>query len=392
MVFAVVAILPIGILFFVSGFIVNLIQVVLFIFVRPVSKNVFRRINKIVSELLLLELIWLVDWWGNLKIELYADDDALELMGQEHALVICNHRSDIDWLVGLTIAQRTGCLGSTLALIKKEARFLPIIGWSMWFSGYVFLERNWAKDEETLKSGFKQLEDFPMPFWLALFVEGTRFTQEKLQVAQEFASSRGLPIPRNVLIPRTKGFVAAVTHLRSFVPVIYDCTVAVPKAHPAPTLLRIFARKSSVIKFQIKRHSMEELPATTDGIAQWCKEVFVNKDAMLDVYNAKNIFGEEKLQDNGCYIMVNPPPLRYCQVIPMLVYPGLMGSYFIFCRSIGPCNDCYAYSHPIIRVRTFYASIQVSMFRRTKGETSSSMKCREKACYLLLRVGNNVAS
>lgn len=43
-----------------------------------------------------------------------------------------------------------------------------------------------------------------MPFWLALFVEGTRFTQEKLLAAQEFAASRGLPIPKNVLIPRTK--------------------------------------------------------------------------------------------------------------------------------------------------------------------------------------------
>lgn len=43
-----------------------------------------------------------------------------------------------------------------------------------------------------------------MPFWLALFVEGTRFTQTKLLAAQEFAVSRGMPLPKNVLIPRTK--------------------------------------------------------------------------------------------------------------------------------------------------------------------------------------------
>lgn len=43
-----------------------------------------------------------------------------------------------------------------------------------------------------------------MPLWLALFVEGTRFTQSKLMAAQEYAASRGLPIPRNVLLPRTK--------------------------------------------------------------------------------------------------------------------------------------------------------------------------------------------
>ena len=43
-----------------------------------------------------------------------------------------------------------------------------------------------------------------MPFWVALFVEGTRFTQSKLIAAQEFATSRGMPVPKNVLVPRTK--------------------------------------------------------------------------------------------------------------------------------------------------------------------------------------------
>ena len=55
-----------------------------------------------------------------------------------------------------------------------------------------------------LQSGLKRLEDYPQPFWLALFVEGTRFTQAKLLAAQEYAASAGLPVPRNVLIPRTK--------------------------------------------------------------------------------------------------------------------------------------------------------------------------------------------
>nr|GMC61621.1 1-acyl-sn-glycerol-3-phosphate acyltransferase 2-like isoform X2 [Ipomoea batatas] len=77
----------------------------------------------------------------------------------------------------------------------------------MWFFEYLFLERSWAKDENTLKSGLQQLRDYPLPFWLALFVEGTCFTQAKLLAAQEYATSTGLPVPRNVLIPRTKVLV-----------------------------------------------------------------------------------------------------------------------------------------------------------------------------------------
>ncbi|XP_043813558.1 1-acyl-sn-glycerol-3-phosphate acyltransferase 3 isoform X3 [Manihot esculenta] len=372
---AALAIVPIGILFFFSGLIVNLIQAVLFIIVRPASKCMHTRINKIAAELLWLELIWLVDWWACLKIEVYADDETFEQMGKEHALVICNHRSDIDWLVGWILAQRSGCLGSTLAVMKKQAKMLPIIGWSMWFSDYLFLERRWAKDETTLKSGFKRLADFPIPFWLALFVEGTRFTEAKLQAAQEFAASRGLPVPRNVLLPRTKGFISAVAHTRSFIPAIYDCTVAVPKNQPAPTMLRIFRGQSSVIVLQIKRHSMQELPVTAGGISQWCKDVFVTKDAMLEKFFTKETFSDRKLQDIG-----RPKEslfVRRCHyaviVIPMVVIPRLVGSHFMCSESLGPCHNCYAISDSIIRVRAFYFTIQTLISSSNEGEAYSEI-------------------
>ncbi|KAL1197995.1 1-acyl-sn-glycerol-3-phosphate acyltransferase 3 [Cardamine amara subsp. amara] len=284
--------IPVGVLFLVSGLIINFIQLVFFIIVRPFSRNLYRRINKTVAELLWLQLIWLIDWWACIKINLYADAETLELIGKEHALLLCNHRSDIDWLIGWVMAQRAGCLGSSLAIMKKEAKYLPIIGWSMWFSDYIFLERNWAKDENTLKAGFKRLEDFPMTFWLALFVEGTRFTQEKLLAAQDYASIRSLPSPQNVLIPRTKGFVSAVSHIRSFVPAIYDCTLTVQNNQPTPTLLRMFSGQSSVVNLQMRRHKMSELPETDDGIAQWCQDIFITKDAQLEKYFTKDVFSD----------------------------------------------------------------------------------------------------
>ncbi|KAF5772016.1 putative 1-acylglycerol-3-phosphate O-acyltransferase [Helianthus annuus] len=51
-----VVIVPIGVLFLVSGLIVNLLQ------------SLFRRINRKVAELLWLELIWIVDWWSGVKV------------------------------------------------------------------------------------------------------------------------------------------------------------------------------------------------------------------------------------------------------------------------------------------------------------------------------------
>ncbi|QCE05240.1 1-acyl-sn-glycerol-3-phosphate acyltransferase 2-like [Vigna unguiculata] len=292
-------VVPLGLLFFSSGLIVNLIQAVCYVFVRPVSKNLYRRMNRVVAELLWLELVWIIDWWAGVKVQVFTDSETFRLMGKEHALVISNHRSDIDWLVGWVLAQRSGCLGSTLAVMKKSSKFLPVIGWSMWFSEYLFLERSWAKDESTLKSGLQQLRDFPLPFWLALFVEGTRFTQAKLLAAQEYAVSVGLPVPRNVLIPRTKGFVSAVSHMRSFVPAIYDVTVAIPKSSPAPTMLRLFRGKSSVVHVHIKRHLMKDLPEESEAVAQWCRDIFVAKDALLDKHIAEDTFSNQELQDAG---------------------------------------------------------------------------------------------
>lgn len=70
-----------------------------------------------------------------------------------------------------------------------------------------------------LQSGFRQLEDFPFPFWLALFVEGTRFTEAKLFAAQKYAASKGLPVPRNVLIPRTKVNLVEIFLIFSYNPI-----------------------------------------------------------------------------------------------------------------------------------------------------------------------------
>ncbi|XP_077214399.1 1-acyl-sn-glycerol-3-phosphate acyltransferase PLS1-like [Tasmannia lanceolata] len=296
---AAAVVVPLGFLFLLSGLVVNLIQAICFVLLRPLSKSVYRRINKVVAELLWLELVWLFDWWAGIKVLLYADSESFHSMGKEHALVISNHKSDIDWLVGWVLAQRSGCLGSTLAVMKKSSKFLPVIGWSMWFSDYVFLERSWAKDESTLKSGMQRLKDFPLPFWLALFVEGTRFTQAKLLAAQEYAASTGLPVPRNVLIPRTKGFVTAVSNMRSFLPAIYDVTVAVPKNQPAPTMLRLLKGESSVVHVHLKRYSVKDLPETDDGVAQWCRDIFVAKDALLDKHQADGTFDEKEFQPIG---------------------------------------------------------------------------------------------
>ncbi|RHN43490.1 putative 1-acylglycerol-3-phosphate O-acyltransferase [Medicago truncatula] len=89
-----------------------------------------------------------------------------------------------------------------------------------------------------------------------------------------------MPVPKNVLVPRIKGFVKAVTHTRTFIPVIYDCTFIVSKSEPSP-MLRILKGIPYTVKVQVKRHKMEELLETPDGIAQWCRDTCVAKGSVF---------------------------------------------------------------------------------------------------------------
>ncbi|GFY98256.1 nuclear RNA polymerase A1 [Actinidia rufa] len=86
--------------------------------------------------------------------------------------------------------------------------------------------------------------------------------------------------------------------MRSFVPAIYDVTVAIPKSSPPPTMLRLFKGQPSVVHVHLKRHLMKELPETDDDVAQWCKDVFVAKDKLLDKHIAEDTFGIQE-QNTG---------------------------------------------------------------------------------------------
>lgn len=80
MAIAAVIVLPLGLIFLLSGILLNFIQAIFFILVRPFSVSMYRRINKVVAELLWLEIIWLFDWWADIKVDLFIDSETFQLM------------------------------------------------------------------------------------------------------------------------------------------------------------------------------------------------------------------------------------------------------------------------------------------------------------------------
>ncbi|PRQ51882.1 putative 1-acylglycerol-3-phosphate O-acyltransferase [Rosa chinensis] len=295
----------------VSGLFANLVQAFCFVCIWPISKNAYARINGVVKELDWRVLLGLIDWCAGVKILECVELETSQLKGEEHELVISNARNGADPLLELVLAQWSGCLGSLLAVIKTSARYIPVIGWSMWFSGYVFSGRSCDQDARKLKS---DLKDFPQPFWLSVVLERTGFTQGELLAAQR------LPVPSKVLSPDTKDLVYAVRRAYSVVSAIYVITVAIPETSPPPTLESVIKGGPSVVHVYIKQHATKKCSETDDAVKKWCTEILAAKIA-------EQTFGNKGLQAIG-------RSLKCFLVVISLIVLGSLKFNFVCCSTL----------------------------------------------------------
>jgi lysophosphatidic acid acyltransferase/lysophosphatidylinositol acyltransferase len=53
----------------------------------------------------------LLEWWSGTECTLYTDPRAYSKYGKENAIVVLNHKFEIDFLCGWSLAERFGILG-----------------------------------------------------------------------------------------------------------------------------------------------------------------------------------------------------------------------------------------------------------------------------------------
>lgn len=128
-----------AITFFTSGLIVNFIQCILYLTLRPINKTFYRKLNwylcatlysRMYNILCLIprenwwfvcfrtELVFMGDWWSGSKIILYMNkEDFHKYWGKEHAYCVMNHTYEIDWLIGWMICDRIHMLGVSSLII-----------------------------------------------------------------------------------------------------------------------------------------------------------------------------------------------------------------------------------------------------------------------------------
>lgn len=157
--------------------------------------------------------------------------------------------------------------------------------------------------------------------WLIAFSEATRYTPEKYAESVAWCAANGRPQPRHLLYPRTKGFVATVSHLQRcaakeaessqqqpapdtppvvplHVRAIYDVTIAyyqrgggsggggwqtAPAFWDTVSVPELSGRGGGYrFEVNVRRWPMEGLPTDEDELARWLEERWVEKGEWLE--------------------------------------------------------------------------------------------------------------
>ncbi|EFY86832.1 hypothetical protein J3459_017336 [Metarhizium acridum] len=223
------------------------------------------------------------------RIEISGDS----LPNAESAIVVANHVAWSDFYLIQALARRSEMLGYCRYFAKSQLKAVPFLGWGLWAMGMPMISRNWLKDEAELDRVFSGIVNHRFPTWLISFSEATRFTKKKLAESQVWCKKTDRPQPKNLLYPRTKGFVATVQHLRKapHVKAVYDFAIAYQCDGiflDAPCMWDTLSVPSLSTKHHYKFHvharrfSLETLPESDEDLAQWLEQRWVEKGEWLE--------------------------------------------------------------------------------------------------------------
>lgn len=262
---------------------INILQI-LTLFIRLFSRRSFRAINIYITGIWWNFVAWLMVRVFGVKTVISGDP----LPPRENVLLVSNHQEMTDIPVLIPLAKQLKCLGRLKWIAKYPMKFFPGPGWGMHFTDCVFVKRDWAKDQASIKATFATLRNEKVPAWLIMFPEGTRITPNKLAASQAFAKEKSLWIPETVMIPRTKGFAAAIIGLGDHLDAVYDITIGYPQG--IPSLGQFMSGLSPEVHMHIKRIPLADLPRDEAALASLIMSMYEEKNQRLAAFKRDRCF------------------------------------------------------------------------------------------------------
>uniref|UniRef100_A0A1D1ZDH5 1-acylglycerol-3-phosphate O-acyltransferase n=3 Tax=Anthurium amnicola TaxID=1678845 RepID=A0A1D1ZDH5_9ARAE len=280
---------------------------------------------------------------------------------KERALILANHRTEVDWMFLWGLAARKDHLGYIRYVLKSSLMKLPVFGWAFHILEFIPVERKWEIDEPNMRHILSTYKDPDDPLWLAVFPEGTDFTEQKCIRSQQFAAENGLPILRNVLLPKTRGFYTCYETLRCSIDAVYDVTIAYK--HRCPLFRDIvFGVDPSEVHIHVKRIPVHEIPISENDTATWLIERFRIKDHLLSDFTIQGHFPNQGTEGDLL-------TLKYLAISAVIIVVTLMCTYLSIFSSvwfkiyiIASCSYLASATYFNIRPPPILASIKALCF------------------------------
>jgi len=212
---------------------------------------------------------------------------------KESAILISNHRTRLDWMLLWAVGARAGTLSMLKIVLKAGLKKAPCFGFVMQTLGFLFLERDWTKDELHMQNMCEAHSERETQ--LLLFPEGTDLSPSNLEKSQAFSKKAGLPVMQHVLVPRSKGFVCCLEKLRGgSCKALYDITLGFPDTVPQSENTIFNATWPKEIHVHVQRHALDLVP--TQDVEQWMQDKFVAKEKRLELFAGDKKFAGAKIQ------------------------------------------------------------------------------------------------
>lgn len=274
-----------------SGLTINLLQLINYVLLRRLNFKLFTKVNYYLMYSAWSQIVALFDWFFASEFTVYhSKKEDINKIFKEHNIFLANHGYELDWVGAWLVTDKYSRLASCKAMLKSDLKYIPVVGWSWAMSDQLFLARNWEKDKHKIGVAVDTLIRYD-PMIATFFCEGTRFCKEKAQECQDFAAQRGIVAPKYHLIPRTKGFVAVVRHLKqkqqadpNLKVFIYNTQIAYDE-RAAMTISDVIQKGLKPVgHLYFERISIDGIPSDDEGCAKWLQDLYVQKDELHEYF------------------------------------------------------------------------------------------------------------
>jgi lysocardiolipin and lysophospholipid acyltransferase len=164
---------------------------------------------------------------------------------------------------------------------------------------FIFLSRAWSSDEKLIREGMSWFSETEFPLQLLLFPEGTDLSPSNKEKGHNYAAKNDLPKYDYVLHPRMKGFCLCIEELRKFKtpPTLVNISVGYVGAMPQNERHIAAGIWPTEIHFHAKQEPLASLPSDEEGLSQWLKKCWQEKEKELKNFYSQKKFSAPYLSD-----------------------------------------------------------------------------------------------